>query len=206
MLSNTEIETVDDILGFWFADIGEGFNISEQNAIWYQGGQSVDRAIEQQFGPWVESAMKGQLAHWGHSKQSILALVLLLDQFTRNIFRRSSKAFAGDELAREALRYGLSESFDKQMTIVQRSFFYMPFEHSELLSDQQQSVELFRVLLSDTPLEGKSAVERSVEYAIDHHDIVQRFGRFPHRNEVLERESSAEESAYLEHGGARFGQ
>ena len=206
MLSNTETRVVDDILGFWFGDIGEGFDIKEQNIIWYQGGPTVDRDIEQRFGEWVESAMAGNLAHWKTTKKSVLALVLLLDQFTRNIYRRSSKAFAGDELAREALRYGLSEELDQQMTIIQRSFFYMPLEHSELLSDQQQGVELFKALLSDTPLAGKGVVERSVEFAIDHHDIIQRFGRFPHRNEAFGRESSAEEVTYLEQGGARFGQ
>lgn len=206
MLSDAEVCLVDDVLEFWFADIGDSFEVASQNAIWYGADEAVDRQIKQQFGQWVDVALEGKLKHWQCAASSSLALVLLLDQFTRNIYRRSRKAFSGDEQARDIVRHGLALGYDRQMTLVQRSFFLMPFEHSESLADQELGVALFQQLLADAPNEGKTMANNSLAYAEKHRDIVQSFGRFPHRNAVYDRQSTDAEQAYLEGGGARFGQ
>ena len=132
--------------------------------------------------------------------------MILLDQFTRNIYRGDARAFAGDPQARELVKQGLATGLDKALTPIQRSFFYMPLEHSESLQDQDQCVALFEQLLEEVPQQGKAVIQSSLDFAIKHRDIIRQFGRFPHRNQAIGRSSTPEEQAYLNSGGARFGQ
>lgn len=197
---------IESILNFWFADIGDGFEIGQQQALWYGGGEALDQDIREQFAPWLQSAKADLLKDWCNTPQGTLALVLLLDQFSRNIHRGDGEAFAGDAQALAIVKEGVENGVDLQLTWVQRSFFYMPFEHSEQLSDQNQAVELFEQLLLQAPNSGEKYLQSSLRFAIHHREIIQQFGRFPHRNESLQRESTVQELAYLNSGGARFGQ
>lgn len=195
-----------DILDFWFGDIGGGFDVQPQTKRWYGGGAELDKDICDRFGSWLATAIDGKLSSWNESAEGALALIILLDQFSRNIHRGSARAFAADAMARETLQLLLNDGIEAELTIVQRSFLYMPLEHSESLEDQNRSVALFEQLLSDAPAAGKAHAQNCLDFAVHHREIIQRFGRFPHRNQVLGRAPTPEEQSYLDGGGARFGQ
>jgi uncharacterized protein (DUF924 family) len=196
----------EEILRFWFADIGDGFDVECHNRLWYSGGSAFDDKIRQRFGEQVALALAQQITDWSQTPEGALALVILLDQFTRNIYRASANAFAGDAQAREMVRAGLAARQDRHLTFVQRCFFYMPLEHSESLSDQHQCVILFEDMLQQVPEHGKPFIKSNLRFAVHHREIIERFGRFPHRNTVLNRASTELELEYLQKGGARFGQ
>ena len=203
---NNNDELIEDILQFWFADIGDGFDAAQQNKLWFLGGIDADDRIRERFGPIAEQALAGGLSRWKGLPEGIMALIILLDQFPRNIFRGQAKAFSGDSQAKQLVHWGLKEGMDKRLTYMQRSFFYMPLEHSEDLEDQILSVQLFEQLLEEVPAKGKATIEGSLRYAEQHRDIIQQFGRFPHRNALLQRDPTRQELEYLAGGGARFGQ
>ena len=205
-MQKQEDDTVFRILHFWFADIGNGFDVGVQNGLWFKGSAETDAIIAERFAAQVERALAGELHSWREQPESALALVLLLDQFPRNIFRGQARAFAGDELAGSVVSEALQQGFDQHLTFLQRTFLYMPLMHSECLSDQLRCVALFENLLSEVPADGKSVIGGNLKFARLHLELIERFGRFPHRNAVLGRESTAEEEAYLNGGGARFGQ
>ncbi|MBM4257252.1 MAG: DUF924 domain-containing protein [Deltaproteobacteria bacterium] len=139
-----------------------------------------------------------QLMDWQQTPHSGLALIVLLDQFPRNMFRGDPRAFATDPLAREVATHLIQHNLDQQLLPVERSFVYMPFMHSEVLADQQRSVTLFRQLAQERPY------LNSVSYALKHQEIIERFGRFPHRNAVLGRSSTPEEVEFLQQPGSSF--
>jgi uncharacterized protein (DUF924 family) len=209
MLQPAERQLITTILDYWFSDIGEGFELRQQHKRWYSGDTCVDQHIKQHFAEIFERAVDGHLSHWAvasGSVSSLMALVIVLDQFGRNIYRGSARAFSGDVLARAVVNKGLQQGLDQRLSYMQRSFFYMPLEHSESLADQHRGVELFEQLWRQAPAEGKATIKSSLDFAIRHRKIIARFGRFPHRNQVLGRASTDEEQAYLDGGGARFGQ
>ncbi len=163
--------------------------------MWWNGRPELDAEIRMRFGGLVESAIAGNLNHWRKSPDGALALTLLCDQFTRNIFRKSARAFAGDATAREIARHAIANNYPSAYPADIRLFFFMPFQHSEDLGDQDFCCTLFATL--GNPDNDK--------FAIEHRDIVARFGRFPHRNEVLGRDCTADELEYLK-TAKRFGQ
>lgn len=158
---------------------------------WFNSDAAFDQEISSRFLETYEAGARGELSDWERSTYGALALVLLLDQFPRNIFRGTPKAFATDEKAKQiadrAIAAGRDQSIDKDV----RPFFYMPFMHSEALGDQERCVALMQ----------KDGKQENVKYAEIHRDAIARFGRFPHRNEILGRKSTPEEIAYLEGGG-----
>jgi uncharacterized protein (DUF924 family) len=154
---------------------------------WFAQNEDFDQAIRSRFLPAYEAAANGALAAWEGSANGALALLLLLDQFPRNMFRGTARAFATDALARAAADRALGRGFDRATEPVLRSFFYLPFMHSETLSDQDRSVHLYEALGDAEPL----------RYAIEHRDVVQRFGRFPQRNRALGRAATVAEQAFL---------
>jgi uncharacterized protein (DUF924 family) len=160
---------------------------------WFKADPEFDRVVAERFASVHEVAAAGRLAAWEETPDGALALVIVLDQFPRNIFRGTPRAFATDAAARDVARRALARGFDREVEPATRSFFYMPFMHSEDLADQELCVELFRGLGND----------EGIKYAEIHRDAIQRFGRFPHRNEMLGRKSSADEIAYLDGGGFR---
>ena len=178
------IKTAQDVLDFWFSVATE--------ADWFAKSDEFDRRIAQDFGDTYEAAHRRELDGWMETPQGALALVIALDQFPRNMFRGSGRSFESNDLALEHARAAVEAGYDRQVDPTQRQFFYLPFMHSEDLPDQTRSVELYEALGN----------ESSLQYAIAHRDIVERFGRFPHRNAALDRPSTPDEAEFLKtHSG-----
>jgi uncharacterized protein (DUF924 family) len=161
---------------------------------WFKNDAALDRAIAVNFADAVEQALAGRLDGMAVDADGALALVILLDQFPRNLYRGTAKAFAGDARARTIARQAIARNFDRAMPRYGRMFLYLPFEHSEDLADQERSVQLVGALHDDN----------LTKYAVAHRDIIARFGRFPHRNAMLGRTSTAEELAFLKQPGSSF--
>lgn len=188
------MDRVKEILAFWFG-ADEAERGRDRDSIWFSGDPDFDRACTAGFLADYELAAAGALSPWITQPRSCLALILLLDQFPRNIFRGSAQAFATDNQARAAARHALAQGFDTTLVPIERTFVYLPFEHSEKLDDQLESVRLFRLLAEDNlDLAGY------IEYAELHLEVIRRFGRFPARNAALGRESSPAEVEYLANG------
>jgi uncharacterized protein (DUF924 family) len=173
-----------EVLRFWF---------EEHPKDWFAKNPSFDAAIRARFLALYEAAAAGQLAHWADAPASCLALVLVLDQFPRNMFRGEARAFATDDQARAAARVILERGWDRMMTRDEQLFAYLPFEHSESLADQDLCCELMKDF--DAEL---------LRYALRHREIIALFGRFPHRNAVLGRESTPAEFEFLKQPGSGF--
>jgi uncharacterized protein (DUF924 family) len=179
-----------EILDFWFGrESEEGYG--EFREVWFTKDPEFDREVRDRFEGAYEKAAAGRLEHWKDEAQSCLALIILLDQFTRNMFRGDPKTYATDDKAREAARHAVEHAYDRELTPYGRLFVYLPFEHSEDLEDQRFSVELFRGLAAEM------GAEDLLGYAVRHLEIIERFGRFPHRNEILGRATTPEEAEFL---------
>jgi uncharacterized protein (DUF924 family) len=178
------------LLDFWFGPPGSAERDRPRD-VWFKTDPGFDETLRQHFLVDCEQAVAGAYRSWLSEADSALALVLLLDQLPRNLFRGSPRAFAGDPLACEAARHAIGCGFDRAMAPVRRWFFYLPFQHSEALADQELSVALTETLPED---QDKA---EALDYARRHRAVVARFGRFPHRNRVLGRASTAEEDAFL---------
>ncbi|MFN3296080.1 DUF924 family protein [Caldimonas sp.] len=186
------------VLDFWF-DGDDGTSRGQPRAQWFRKDPGFDRLIASRFGPWLEQALAGGLQDWTATPDGTLALILVLDQFSRNVHRGSPRAFAGDARAL-ALAQGLvSTGEDRRLSSLQRWFAYLPFEHAEDIAEQDESVRLFTALAAED-----ARLADALDYAHRHRDLILRFGRFPHRNAVLGRTSTAEEEAYLAQPGAGF--
>jgi uncharacterized protein (DUF924 family) len=172
----------EDIIAFW-REAGE--------ERWYRKDAAFDAAIRERFLKLWEKASADALSAWETSDKGALALVIVLDQFPRNMFRGDVRAYSSDALARKVAANAIARGTDERLDPELAEFLYMPFMHSELLSDQMRCVELFR----------KSGNSENLKYAEDHADIIRRFGRFPHRNRILDRNTTAEEQAFLDQGG-----
>jgi uncharacterized protein (DUF924 family) len=189
--------TPDAILAFWFAEGRETFRRA-----WFARDDAFDSAIRDRFGHLVLPAREGALDSWASAAEGALALLLLLDQFPRNLFRGTAEAFASDAKARAVAREAIfTHRHHHALTPVEQVFLFLPFEHSESLADQELSVALFEGLRQDPRLGGPDG---AVDYAWRHLEVIRRFGRFPHRNAALGRASTAEELAYLAEPGAGF--
>jgi uncharacterized protein (DUF924 family) len=173
--------TPGEIVGFW-RDAGP--------ARWFGGGEAFDAECRARFLDAHLLAAQGAFESWLADAEGALALLLLLDQIPRNVFRRSAHAYATDGLARHYAERALARGHDAQVDVGLRAFFYLPFEHSEAIADQERALDLFAGLPGD-----------AARWAQLHHDIIRRFGRFPHRNAALGRASTAEERAFLAEGG-----
>jgi len=186
-----------EVLDFWFGSPGED-HFGKSRRQWFVKDPEFDAEIARRFGAIVAAALAGGLDHWQASPQMELVRILVLDQFTRNIFRGTAAMFAGDELALTAATALVDGGRDRELLPVQRAFCYLPFEHSEALADQDRAVQLFETLRADAQAGGM------LDWALRHREIIQRFGRFPHRNELLGRVSSAAEIDFLSQPGSRF--
>ncbi|WP_234413992.1 DUF924 family protein [Ideonella sp. A 288] len=186
------------VLDFWFGPADDPGHARSRPA-WFKKDAAFDAQIRERFGPLIEQALGGALADWAASPRSAVAQVLVLDQFTRNAFRDSARAFAGDALALATAQTLVASGQDRPLTGVQRQFVYLPFEHAEDLPMQREALRLFGALGADAP-----DLAGLLDWAQRHHDIVARFGRFPHRNAALGRASTAEEAAFLLTPGSGF--
>ncbi len=188
---------VNEILDFWFGK-PEDADYGKIRKFWFTKNLEFDQEVRSRFLSVYQQAAAGQLDEWQTSPHSCLALIIMLDQFPRNMFRSQPQAFATDPQALSIAQYALTQGFDQQLLPIQRWFIYMPFEHSENLEYQRQSVELFSTLKDDPDCAS------GIDYAHRHLKVIERFGRFPHRNQILVRESTPEEVEFLQQPGSSF--
>jgi uncharacterized protein (DUF924 family) len=186
----------EDVLAFWFAEA--------HKELWFEKHQAFDDELRRRFGEAVDPAGGGAFDDWAPTERGALALVILLDQVPRNIHRGSARAFAHDPKARAIARSAIAAQLDRRATLDERVFFYLPFEHSEDIADQELSVALFRAWAGEHPADRKADADDQLYYVLRHHEIISRFGRFPHRNRALDRASSTEELAFLTEPDSSF--
>ncbi len=175
---------IDGILGFWFGEL------THQD--WFRRDEAIDATIASRFGPVYSELRDGVPEAWLATPEGMLAAILVLDQFPRNMFRDDARAFATDDMALALAKEAIAEGIDKTLTPDQRAFIYMPLQHSEDDADQAQSVGLYAML----------GVPLNLDFALRHQAVIDRFGRFPHRNAVLGRQSTADEAAFVARAGA----
>jgi uncharacterized protein (DUF924 family) len=199
------MERAEEILGFWFGPRPVNGEVpAERMRFWFGGDFETDRLIRDRFGDDLPRAMAGEYRHWKETPRGTLALILLLDQFPRNIHRHTPAAYDCDGSALEIALEGLVRGQDRELAVVEQAFFYLPLEHSEDPALQRRSVVLFTRLLEEAPSAMKKMCEGFLDYALRHAAIIERFGRFPHRNAVLGRPTSVEEEAFLRQPGSSF--
>ena len=196
------------VFDFWFQP-GPGQAADAPRREWFQKDDAFDREISSRFGALIAQALAGGLLEWDtEGPQSRLARILLLDQFTRNVHRGTPLAFAGDALALQAARAMVDARQDLALPPLQRSFVYLPFEHAEDMAMQEQAVALYTRMENDerdvAPAATVKGIAGMLDYARRHREVIGRFGRFPHRNAILGRASTAEEEAYLQQPGSGF--
>ena len=205
-------ETIDNVLEFWFgpdASSTPATGIADkQSSLWWSKNPSIDQEITHRFATTTGAAVKGELDHWAASPRGLLALIILTDQFPRNMYRDTPEAFSCDPVALSFARQCVASAAAQQLRPIERVFAYLPFEHSEEFTDQQESVALYQALLesladSATP-EELELFNNSCDFARRHQEIIERFGRFPHRNRILGRHSTDEEVAFLKQPGSSF--
>ncbi len=189
------VATHQEVLAFWFGQPA----VEQARAEWFRKDPAFDRCITLQFGATVEAALMGGLAHWGTESEPTLARIVVLDQFTRNSLRDTPRAFAGDPRALAAARALVASGGHLALPPLQRWFAYMPFEHAEDLAAQEESMRLFDALAQQNPRLADARL-----WAHKHQAVIQRFGRYPHRNLVLGRLSTDEELAFLSEPGSSF--
>lgn len=181
-------DTKQEVLRFWFEETSP--------PQWFQKNDGFDAEVRARFLTTYEMAVRGLCDEWQRQAEGTLALCIVLDQFPRNMFRGTPKAFQSDAQALLIARLAIGKGFDQILQPVKRRFLYLPFEHSENLEDQKKSVCLFMSMKDDDPM--------GYEYALKHLEVIEKFGRFPHRNALLGRDSTAEELQYLSLPGAGF--
>jgi len=200
----TGLPSPGEILAYWIDDAGttpEG--LKRQQTIWFRGGEAVDRDIRDRFLPLLETLSAGPLAEdWAaRGPAGRLAAIIVLDQFSRNIFRNSPRAFAQDRLALHLCKEGLEAREDQALSETERVFFYLPLEHSENLNDQNRAIECFTALHASARPGFSNFTKSTLDYARQHQDAIRQFGRFAHRNAVVGRTSTPEELEWLAEGG-----
>ncbi|MDH3413125.1 MAG: DUF924 domain-containing protein [Gammaproteobacteria bacterium] len=197
----------EEIIYFWLGDApGSVKALEQRKRMWFSADPQLDAEIESRFGALLARQAAGANEKWKATPRGRLGLILLLDQFPRNVHRGTAKAFAFDPQALDLCQTGIDAGLDQALEPLERMFFYMPLQHAEALGPQDRSVALFESLAKTRPAEQRAFFEQALEFAREHRELISRFGRFPHRNRVLGRISSVEETAYLESGGATFGQ
>jgi uncharacterized protein (DUF924 family) len=196
----------DAVLTFWLGDaLQSDWPEQSRNDLWFGGGTAQDQLITQQFGHLVEQALAGGLTEWETALDTRLALIIVLDQFTRNVHRGKAQAFSGDARAQQLVLRTLAQDEDKTLPRVARVFLYMPLMHAEHLALQEACVAHFTELAENAPHDLRETLNGNLKFAQAHRDIVAAHGRFPYRNEAMGRETTAEEAEFLKNG-PRFGQ
>lgn len=185
-----------DVLDFWFSP--------QAQPLWFEKVPAFDDQIRARFAAAVHEAQQGGFETWRQSPEGSLALLILLDQFARNIHRGSAKAFLGDARARSVAATAIERGFDRRLPFLHRRFFYLPFEHGEAMADQDRAIALFSQWLDEaSPADRDEALEQ-LDYAHRHRDVIARFGRFPHRNEALGRDTTEAEADFLRRPNSSF--
>ena len=199
------VVTPDTILNYWFGAPGSSREIAErQSKLWFGKLPEKDREVSERFTATFYAAITGSLDDWANTPRGRLALVIVLDQFPHHIHRDTPEAFAQDAKALALSLAALATGEDKSLALIERVFLYLPLEHAESLAMQDLSVAQYQQLVDEVDDAERALFANFLDYAHKHRDVVLRFGRFPHRNAILERPSSAEEIAFLKEPGSRF--
>jgi len=194
--------TPHEVIDFWIGpDLDDRGAVELASKRWYAADAEFDAHVRDRFGAAIRRAREGAFRDWERSAHGVLALVILLDQFSRNAYRDTPEAFAGDARALAVAGSAVDCGLDRELGCAGRAFLYHPFEHSEALADQERSVRLFESLVEEASAEWREFAADFVPYAHSHREVIARFGRFPHRNAILGRESTSEELEYLRAGG-----
>ncbi len=201
----TMTNRIEDILQFWFGAFPTPYSADSRKVdMWFKNGADYDSEIFIKFGVDYEKALVGELDHWMDSYRGRLALIILWDQFSRHIHRGASLAFAQDSRAQDLCIDGIAAGDDAKMHAVERSFFYLPLEHAEDIEKQNLSVKAYTQLVQDVPEEYQKPFEMNLEFAQRHHFVIDKFGRFPELNEILDRESTTAEIEFIAGGTYSF--
>ena len=194
-----------NVLEFWFGALQKETDYPEEKAcMWFANGADYDEIIRQKFSSLHQRASQNQLLHWQSQPETLLALIIMLDQFSRHIYRNNARSFAQDEMAISLVKQGIEQGFDQALFYIQRKFFYMPLMHAEDLPTQQLSTDMFTRLRNDVPDDLKEVYTKSLSFAQSHYYVIEKFGRFPELNEILGRESTQQELDFLATGKYRF--
>lgn len=200
------MESSEKLLEFWFADVTSSpASAAARSEVWFGGATAFDRDCRMRFGALLERAGRGELEAWRGGPRSALALAVLLDQIPRNVFRGTPRAFEFDARALATAAAAYDAGFDAGLHPIEASFLYMPFQHAEDAPMQERGVAAFEALVARTAPGFRELVAGYADYARRHREVIRRFGRFPHRNAVVERASTLDEQAYLRGGGETFG-
>jgi uncharacterized protein (DUF924 family) len=206
-VTDEDLARIDQILSFWFREQElSAPQIDRRMDIWFGEDPAFDEAIMAGFEDDVEAASNGRLDHWAEEPRGRLTLILLIEQFRRNIHRNTAKAFSHDKLALKLCVEGAVKKKDKGLTPIEKVFFYMPLQHAESVKVQAKSVELFNKLAESVSPTYRETFLTVAQFAELHKDIIDQFGRFPHRNKLLGRENTPEENEYLAGDSPDFGQ
>ena len=198
---------IDAVLTFWFREQAlSAPQIDRRMETWFSEDPVFDLEIEKEFSDDIEKASSGALDYWGKSSHGRLALIIMIDQFRRNIYRNTARAFSKDQLALKLCVQGAMEKKDAGLTALQKVFFYMPLQHAESRKVQAKSVEIFRRLAESVSPTARETFMTILQFAELHRDIIEQFGRFPHRNKLLNRDNTPEENEYLAGDSPTFGQ
>jgi uncharacterized protein (DUF924 family) len=206
-ITDDDARRIDEILSFWFKEQElSAPQIDRRMDIWFGENPDFDDEVEAKFSDDVAGASTGKLDHWAEDPRGRLALIILIDQFRRNIYRNTEKAFSRDRLALKLCVEGAMEKKDKSLTPIQKVFFYMPLQHTESRKVQTKSAELYSRLAESVSPTYRETFLTVAQFAELHKDIIDQFGRFPHRNALLGRENTPEEDKYLAGDSPDFGQ
>lgn len=195
----------ENVLDFWFGAPGSAAEIAgRQGKLWFGKSLANDQAVIDRFADTLTAATAGRLDHWANTPRGRLALVIVLDQFPHHIHRDRPQAFATDPQSLALSLAALESGEDKKLAPIERVFLYLPLEHAESIEMQKQSVSLYEQLAHEAAADERALFDNYLDYARKHLDVVARFGRFPHRNEILGRPSTPEEIEFLKQPGSRF--
>lgn len=195
------------IVDFWVGDPDASADeLKRRSQRWFSADPKLDAEIESRFGPLLANRAAGVFDGWKATPRGRLGLIILLDQFPRNIYRGRAEAFAFDDLALELTQSGIDAGMDRTLAPLERMFFYMPLQHAEAPEPQQRSMTVFQALADSCPEGQRPFFQLSLSFASEHRDLIARFGRFPHRNRAMGRASTEEEIEFLDGGGKTYGQ
>ncbi|MDA1353667.1 MAG: DUF924 domain-containing protein [bacterium] len=187
-----------DVHKFWFGILKSEHDFPDaQSRFWFNSPPEFDEMIRHDFEPTLSVCAQGKLTGWVNTPRDLLSLIILLDQFSRNIYREKAEAFAQDPLCQELVLKGLHEGIDKQLWPIERMFFYLPLMHSERIELQHISLEKYLALTESAPINAKTHAERFYAFAQKHFDVIAEFDRFPHRNHLLDRATTPEEESFM---------
>ena len=198
------METAESLHAFWFGGNADDAAADRQSKLWWGKSSVVDAEMAARFEPLVQAARSGALNGWADTPQQALALILLTDQLPRNIYRGTAASFASDAAARSITVAGLEREIDRQLKPIERVFFYLPLEHAESMADQDRAVSLYTRLFQEAPAAQVERYRNFLTFALRHRRVIERFGRFPHRNAIIGRESTPGEVSFLQEPGSSF--